>query len=76
MIGMRLNPSAATVKGGGVTVPVHRLRVVKRLPLEGVCESVLHGMVSISPSPITNREGSVSSAQTEGCEAPATRGDL
>ena len=51
--------------------PVHRLRVVKRLPLERVCESVLHGMVSISPSRITNREGLVFGSQTQDCEVSA-----
>ena len=40
---------AAGVATGGATVPVHSLRVVRRLPVDTMCESVLYGMVGTSP---------------------------
>ena len=45
---MRMNPAASLVKGGGITIPIYTIRVINRIPLDGVCESVLHGMVRIT----------------------------
>lgn len=54
VMGMRPNVTAAPLKGGGVSVPVHRLNAVSRVPLSGVCDSVLHGMVSESARASSN----------------------
>ena len=54
VIGMRMNPAASLVKGGGITVPIHTIRVINRIPLDSVCESVLHGMVRFESKCITS----------------------
>ena len=48
-----------STKSQNASPPLHKLRVTKRLPAEGLCESVLFGLVNISCSGITSNQNNV-----------------